>query len=128
MPIIYFRTEFVVVHGEAAMAGVRYEIADGNEIPNLGEKLMPVVTREDSWRSLKVEFADIARAPQSVPSLVNTGHKVVFGGGADGIERCIENSVTGEVNWVEDDGFNYLMTYYIAPKESAGFPGPAPSA
>ena len=35
--------EYEVVRGEAAMAGVRYEIADGNEIPNFGEKLMPVV-------------------------------------------------------------------------------------
>ena len=32
--------DYEVVRGEAAMAGVRYEIADGNEIPNLGEKLL----------------------------------------------------------------------------------------
>ena len=30
--------DYEVVRGEAANAGVRYEIADGNEIPNLGEK------------------------------------------------------------------------------------------
>ena len=54
--------EYEVVRGEAAIAGVRYEIADGNEIPNLGEKLMPVMTREESWRGCKVEVADIARA------------------------------------------------------------------
>ena len=41
--------EYEVVRGEAAMAGVRYELADGNAITNLGEKLMPIVTREDSW-------------------------------------------------------------------------------
>ena len=40
--------EYEVVRGEAAIAGVRYDIADGNEIPDLGEKLMTVVTREDS--------------------------------------------------------------------------------
>ena len=37
--------DYEIVKGEAARAGVRYEIADGNEIPNLGEKLMPVMTR-----------------------------------------------------------------------------------
>ena len=89
---------------------------------------MPVVTREESWRGLKVEDADIARALRSLRSLVKTGHKVVFGDGVDGTEHYIENSATGEVNWVEDDGHNYLMTYYIAPKDAAGFPGPAPSA
>ena len=31
------------------------------------------------------------------------------------------NSMTGEVNWVKDDGLNYSMTYYIAPKCSASF-------
>ena len=57
--------DYEVIRGEAAMAGVRYEIADGNEIPNLGEKLMPVMTREGTWRGLKAEVADIARALQS---------------------------------------------------------------
>ena len=71
--------DYEVVRGEAAIAGVRYEIADGNEIPNLGEKLMPVMTREGTWRGLQAEVADIARALQSVRSLVRTGHKVVFG-------------------------------------------------
>ena len=36
--------EYEAVRGEAAMAGVRYELADGNAIQNLGETLMPVVT------------------------------------------------------------------------------------
>ena len=117
--------DYEVIRGEAAMAGVRYEIADGNEIPNLGEKMMPVMTREGTWRGLQAEVADIARALQSVRSLVKTGHKVVFGDGANGTEHYIQNVMTGEVNAVEDDGQNYLMTYLIAPKDvSASFAGP----
>ena len=119
--------DYEVVRGEAAMAGVKYEIADGSQIPNLGEKFLPIVTREKSWRGLKVEVADIAQAFQSVRSLVKTGHRVVFGDGPDGTAHYIEHNVTGEVNWVEDDGLNYLMTYLIAPKEVAGFTRPAPS-
>ena len=58
-------------------------------------------------------------------SLVKTGHKVVFGDGANGTEHYIQNVMTGEVNAVEDDGQNYLMTYLIAPKDvSASFAGP----
>ena len=108
------------------MAGVKYEIADGSQIPNLGEILLQIVTRENTWRGLKVEVADIAQALQSVRSLVKTGHKVVFGDGPDGMAHYIEHQVTGEVNWVQDDGLNYLMTYAIAPKEAAGFTRPAP--
>ena len=117
--------EYDIVCGRAAMAGVKYEIADGSQIPNLGEKLLPIVTRENTWRGLKVEVADIAQALQSVRSLVRTGHKVVFGDGPDGMAHYIEHQVTGEVNWVQDDGLNYLMTYAIAPKEAAGFTRPA---
>ena len=117
--------DYEIVKGEAAMAGVRYEIADGNEIPNLGEKLMPVMTREGTWKGLKAEVADISKALQSVRSLVKTGHKVVFGGGENGNEHYIENVFTGEINAVEDDGQNYLMTYLIAPRDpSASFAGP----
>ena len=117
--------DYEVIRGEAAMAGVRYEIADGNEIPNLGEKLMLVMTREGTWRGLKAEVADIARALQSVRSLVKTGHNVIFGDGEYGTEHYIQNVMTGEVNAVEDDGQNYIMTYLIAPKgASASFAGP----
>ena len=51
--------DYEITRGDAAAAGVRYEIADGNEIPNLGEKLLPIMTREGTWRSLKAEVADI---------------------------------------------------------------------
>ena len=36
--------EHEVVPGEASKAGVMYEVANGEAIPNLGEKLLPVVT------------------------------------------------------------------------------------
>ena len=58
-------------------------------------------------------------------SLVKTGHEVVFGDGANGTEHYIENTMTGEIDAVEDDGQNYFMTNFIAPKESAAsFAGP----
>ena len=89
---------------------------------------MPVMTREESWRGLKGEVADIARALRSVRSLVKTSYNVLFGYGAGGTEHYIVNSFAGEVNWVEDNGNHYMMTYYVAPKESAGFTRPALSA
>ena len=115
--------DYETTRGEAAIAGVRYEIADGNEIPNLGEKLLPIMTREGTWRALKAEVADMSRALQSVRSLVKTGHRVGFGGGEDGNFHYIENVLIGEVNAVGDDGHNYLMTYLIAPKAQASFAG-----
>ena len=115
--------DYELTRGDAAAAGVRYEIADGNEITNLGEKLLPIMTREGTWRSLKAEVADISRPLQPVRSLIKTGHRVVFGGGDDGNFHYIENIMTGEINAVEDDGSNYFMTYVIAPKAQASFAG-----
>ena len=118
--------DYEITRGDAAAAGVRYEIADGNEIPNLGEKLFPIMTREGTWRGLKAEVADISKALQSVRSLVKTWHRVVFGDGEGGNEHYIQNVLTGEVNAVEDDAQNYLMTYLIAPRtrSAASFAGP----
>ena len=96
--------EYEVVRAEAAMAGVRCEIADGNEIPNLGEKLMQIVTREETWRGLNIEVVDVASALKSIRTLVKTGHNVVFGDGANGNEHYIDKYDAGEVNCVEQDG------------------------
>ena len=61
-------------------------------------------------------------------SLVKTGHKVVSGNGEDSSEHYVDNETTGEVKWVTDNGFNYLIIYYTAPMSAAGFAGPAPVA
>ena len=35
------------------MAGVKYDVASGDEIPNIGEKLIPVMTLEGSYRGVR---------------------------------------------------------------------------
>ena len=66
--------DYEVVPGAASKAGVRYEVANGEEIPNLGEKLLPVVTNEGSWRGMVAQVADVTKALQSVRALVRAGH------------------------------------------------------
>ena len=117
-----------VMEGEAARLGVKYEIANGEEIPNLGEKLMPVVTAEGTTRGLRAQVAEVSKPLQAVRSLVRTGHMVIFGDGDEGNEHYIMNKMTGECNRVKDDGTNYLMGMYIVPKAemqaAAGFTRP----
>ena len=98
--------DYEVVPGAASKAGVRYEVANGEEIPNLGEKLLPVVTNEGSWRGMVAQVADVTKALQSVRALVRAGHVVVFGDGDCGADHYIYNKVTGETNFVKDDGVN----------------------
>ena len=114
-----------VTPGEASKAGVRYEIANGEEIPNLGEKNMYVMTEEGSWREFKAQVAEVSKALQSVRSLVKAGHLVVFGDGEDGCNHYVLNKFLGEINRVNDDGINYLMKLHIAPRAASPFGGPA---
>ena len=51
---------YAIQPGDASRAGVTYEVANGEEIPNLGEKLMPVVTAEGTWRGLRAQVADVS--------------------------------------------------------------------
>ena len=116
-----------MVPSEASKAGVRYEVANGKEILNLGEKLLPVVTDEGSWRGMLAQVADVSKALQSVRALVRSGHVVVFGDGDGGLEHYVDNKTTGETNFVRDDGVNYLMSLHIAPRAEAGFGRPVPA-
>ena len=116
---------YEVQPGEASRAGVTYEIANGDEIPNLGEKLMPVMTAEGTQRGLRAQVADVSKPLQAVRSLCLTGHCVVFGGGKNGDEHFIVNRFTGEINEVKDDGTNYLMGMYVIPKAEMDFLRPA---
>ena len=107
-----------VQESAASRAGVQYEVANGDEIPNLGEKLFAVVTEEGSVRGMRPQVADVSKALQSVRALVKTGHLVVFGDGADGNAHYILNRESGEVNAVRDDGLNYLMRLYVIPPDA----------
>ena len=89
------RRKVLIQHGGASWrsswtsprAGVQYEIANGDEIPNLGEKLFAVVTEEGTVRGMRPQVADVSKALQSVRALVRTEHVVVFGDGESGTER-----------------------------------------
>ena len=115
---------YTIQPGDASRAGVTYEVANGEEIPNLGEKLMPVVTAEGTWRGLRAQVADVSKALQSVRTFAQAGHMVVFGGGDGGNDNYIVNKVTGETTAVKDDGVNCLLGFFIAPMQESGFARP----
>ena len=46
----------------ASKAGVRHEVANGDEKPNFGEKLRRVVTVDGTQRGLLAQVADVSKA------------------------------------------------------------------
>jgi hypothetical protein len=109
----------------ASRAGVQYQVANGDELPNLGEKFLPLVTKEGNVRGMLAQVADVTMPLQSPRALYATGHLVVL----DGPNSFVLNKFSGEINTMEDDGTNYLMDTWIIPPEeveaytNAGFAG-----
>ena len=110
-----------VKEGEASKAGVKYEVANGEEIPNLGEKMIAVMTAEGSVRGLLAQVADVSKPLQAVRSLVRAGHIVVFGDGEDSNGNYTVNKITGDYTAVADDGINYLMGMWVIPPDEQPF-------
>ena len=104
---------------EASRAGLNYASATGDPIPNLGEQLLPLVTKEGTLRSMKFQAAPVSRPLGSVMRMCKSGHRVVF----DDDGSYIENKLTGEINWLREENGNYMLDVYILPNEDdhAGF-------
>ena len=115
---------YAIQPGDASRAGVSYEVANGEAIPNLRYKLLPVVTAEGSWKGFRAQVDDVSKPLQSVRTLVQAGHMVVFGHGDEGCSHYIVNNMIGETIAVKDDGTNYLLGLFIAPVHESGFARP----
>ncbi len=58
-------------------------------------------------------MAPVSKPLQSVRQLNKAGYVVLF----DGDNSFVLNKHKGEVNWIQDDGVNYLMEMWIVPKD-----------
>ena len=102
---------YPVAQGAASRAGVCYEVANGQELPNLGEKFMAVLTSEGTVRGHLSQVADVSKPLQSVRAMMMSNHAVIF----DNEGSYSLNKDTGEKNAIEDDGTNFKMIQWIIP-------------
>ena len=110
---------YKVQEGEAPKNGVEYEIANGDSIPNLGEKSMAVLTPEGILRGYSTQVAGVSSPLQSVRQLLGAGHAVCFGIGEEGLDHLVINRMTGEMNRFRDDGVNYIQDMLVVPPDVA---------
>ena len=117
VPVIHPATGrgYEVLESEGSRAGVEYETAGGHSLANLGKKRLAVLTREGTIRGYQSECADVTKSLRSVRSLIKNRHAVLFGLGEYGDQHMIVNKDTGEVNWLEDDGVNYIQSLMVIP-------------
>ncbi len=131
---------YKIQESEASRNGVTYEVANGDDLPDLGQKCMAVLTAEGTLRGYQPQVAEVSSALQSVRRMLSTKHCVLFGLGDNEEEHLVINKLTGEVNRLRDDGVNYIQDLLVVPPDEVAnvaaaiargespFPGPEVTA
>ena len=104
-----------VMETEASRAGANFASATGEPIPNMGEMIVPMLTREGSLRSMRIQAAPVTKPLASVMKIVKAGHLVVF----DEKGSYIMNKTTGETNMLREEDGNYMLDVWVKPTNEA---------
>ena len=105
-----------MAQGGAAKKGVHYLTADGGRVPNLGETMVQMVTKEQTRCSVKFQVADVQKPILSVGTLAATGSVIAFtkfGG-------TITNLKTKRKISFKKKGGVYVLEVLVAPGGSIG--------
>ena len=89
--------------------GVRYEVANGVRIPDLGEKECQAVTEEGKARHITAQVCEVNKALLSVSKVVAAGNRVV----SDGEGSYIEDKASGERMWLKEQGGMYVLKVWV---------------
>ena len=103
------------VEGPAAKRVVEYEIANGEMIPNLGEKKFLAMLENNVLRKMTAQVADVNKGLLAVRQVMRNGNRVVF----DDEGSYIEDKFSGE--WIpvrEDEGGLFKLRLWV---RKAGF-------
>ena len=104
--------------GEAMRRGVRYEVASGDLIPNLGEKCFTAVGEQGQERTIKAQVCEVNKALLSVHRMVQAGNTVAFSKHGS----YAQDDETGEKMYMREQGGMYMMKMWV---RNPSFRGPA---
>ena len=95
--------------------GVSYQMADGSNIPHMGEKAFGAYTDAGLFRSMTAQVTEVNKALLSVSRMVKAGNRVVF----DEEGSYVEHKASGE--WIplaEQNGL-YMLKMWVPKDESS---------
>ena len=100
---------------DASCRGVQYEVANGQRIPNLGEKVIAGETDFEGRRTnFTAQICEVSKPLMSVKRLVESGHSVHF----DQEGGRITDQKTGKQIWLHEVNGMYHLRLWVP---SAGF-------
>ena len=94
--------------GAACKRGVQYEVANGELVPNLGEKKFTCVDDGGNVRGITAQVCEVNKPLLSVRRLVQAGNRVVF----DNSGGYIEDQQGGRIHMKEQGGM-YMMRVWV---------------
>ena len=103
---------------EGSRARMNFLAANGDKIPNQGEKKLRVVTQEGLERSMLFQVAPVTKPLGSVSKICKKGHRVVF----DDDGSYIENKITGEYMNLREKNGVYVLDVWLNNADAWGFP------
>ena len=86
-----------------------YEVANGTQIPNEGEKRFHAVTEEGATKGMVLQVADVNQALLSVSKAMRAGNKVVF----DDADTYIECKRNGQKTWMKEKNGMFIMKLWV---------------
>ena len=98
-----------VREGEAKRKGTKYEVANGDVIPNLGEKMFLAQSEEGIQRTITAQVADVNRDLLSLSRAVRNGAQVVFHPSGS----FIQDLTTQEKMWLKEESDMHTLRMWV---------------
>ena len=98
------------MEGQASKRGVVYEVANGETVPNEGEKRFIGITEEGDAKQLTLQVCAVNQELLSVAKMVKSGNRVVFEAGGN---SCIEHVTAGARTWLQEKNGMYVMKLWV---------------
>ena len=105
------------VSAQNARLDVKYEVADGSQIPHLGEKKFSAISDCGLTRKLVAQVTEVNKALLSVSQIVRAGNRVVF----DSDGSYIEQKFSGEYIPLQDKNGIYTIKLWVPRDQQTPF-------
>jgi hypothetical protein len=86
-------SDYPVIPNDESRAGIAYRAANGQPVPDLGTRVLSVVTEHGKTRAMRARVCDVQKGLISVSEMVDAGHTVIF----SKQKSFCRHDVTGEV-------------------------------
>ena len=71
------------------------------------------MTHDGGIRAMNLQVVDVRKPLGSVSRICAAGHRVVF----DDEGSYIEHKTSGEINWLREEGGNYMLDVWVVPRD-----------